>query len=135
MPIAWDSSYETGHKVIDAQHRALLAVVNELESSDGQQRDSRDVILGVLSHIMDLSLSHFAMEEDLMTLVDYPADPTAEMILQHREFTFHARRRVLEFRRGEMLSVLPLQESLADWLVGHEVGSDKLLAEYIRERG
>jgi len=134
VPFNWDLSYETGHKEIDSQHRQLLALVQKLQSAEADSHDSRDVILGVLSHLMDFTVLHFAMEEGLMRQVEYPAPATEQMIEQHREFTSYARLRVLEFRKGEMPSILPLQRFLAEWLTLHEIGLDKLLADFIRER-
>lgn len=135
MPIAWNESYETGHHDIDAQHRRLLTLVDDLEAAEAHTHDSGEVILGVLGHVMDFTILHFGMEEDLMKQVGYPTSATQEMIEQHREFTSYARLRVLEFRRGEMVSVLPLQAFLAEWLTAHEVGLDRLLADFIRARG
>ena len=132
MPINWDPSYETGHVDIDRQHRQLLELVDSLRPSQGAP--TRHVILGVLDHVMDFTISHFLMEEDLMRQVDYPAPASEEMIRQHREFTSDARQRVLEFRSGELVSVLPLRTFLADWLKVHELGQDKLLADFIREQ-
>jgi hemerythrin len=132
MPITWDPSYETGNEHIDQQHRQLLAIVDELESAEADGHDSRELILEVLGHVMDFTISHFAMEEDLMTKVDYPPAPRDEMIEQHDEFTAYARLRVLEFRRGELGSVLPLRAFLVEWLTFHEIGLDKLLADFIR---
>ena len=134
MPITWESSFETGHRDIDAQHRTLLAIVDELESAEAQPHDSHEFILDVLGHVMDFTISHFSMEEDLMQNVGYPAESSAEMVAQHREFTAYARLRVLEFRAGEMDSILPLQSFLSSWLITHEVGLDKMLAEFIRQR-
>jgi hemerythrin len=134
MAITWDPSYDTGNEHIDRQHRELLAIVDGLESAEAHAHGSRELILDVLSEVMAFTISHFAMEEDLMTLVDYPAAAREEMIEQHAEFTSYARLRVLEFRRGELASVLPLQAFLADWLTLHEIGLDKLLADFIRSR-
>jgi ATP-dependent Clp protease ATP-binding subunit ClpA len=118
---------------ISTEH-LLLAIVDELESAEAHMKGSRDVILGVLDHVMAFTITHFIMEEQLMADVNYPSPACDEMILQHREFTAYARLRVLEFRKGELISVLPLQAFLAEWLTIHEFGLDKLLADFIRER-
>lgn len=134
MGITWDPSYETGNIAIDLQHRQLLAIVDELESAEVHARGSRETLLKVLDHVMEFTVSHFFMEEDLMAAVDYPSPACDEMILQHREFTSYARLRVVEFRQDALTSVLPLQAFLSGWLTIHEFGLDKLLADYIRER-
>lgn len=134
MSVTWDPSYETGNVAIDLQHRQLLAIVDELESAEVRGSGTRKLILEVLDRVMEFTLSHFVMEEQLMAQVDYPSPACDEMILQHREFTAYARLRVLESRNGDIVSVLPLQVFLAGWLTIHEFGLDKLLADFIRER-
>ncbi len=134
MSVVWDPSYETGNAAIDAEHRQLLSIVDQLETSDVDTHQSRDVIIGVLSHCMDSTLAHFIMEEQLMVEVGYPDAQRREMIEQHRGFTHYARLRVLEFRTGGPSSVLTLQTFLADWLIIHEFGLDKQFAEFMREQ-
>lgn len=135
MSITWEPSFETGNADIDSQHRELLRIVDELECAERDSADSHAAILAVLTHITDFVDSHFVMEEDLMRQVGYPKESTDEMIAQHREFTSYARLRVLEFRRGGVFSVMPLQSFLASWLTVHEFGLDRLLAEFIRQQG
>jgi len=134
MPVIWDPSHETGHPEIDFQHRQLLSIVQELQSAEDHTHGSPDVILRVLAHFMDFTILHFMMEEELMALVEYPTAPREHMIEQHREFTSYSRLHVLEFRKGELHSVLPLQAFLAEWLMDHEFGMDKQLADFIRAR-
>lgn len=134
MAISWDPSYETGDPSIDLQHRELLAIVDELEAAEAHLHDSHDAIMLVLGRVMDFALSHFLMEEELMVQVGYPTSATEKMVDQHREFTHHARLRVLEFRSGELTSVLPLQAFLAEWLTVHQFGLDKQFADFLRDR-
>jgi len=134
VSITWDPSYETGNDNIDQQHRQLLAIVDGLESAEAQTLGSHDAVLDVLDLIMDYSLSHFAMEEELMAQVGYPSPAVEEMIQQHREFSSYARLRVLEFRSGELVSVSPLRAFLTEWLTDHVLGADKQLADFIHEQ-
>jgi len=131
MGVTWEKAFETGHAEIDQQHRELLALVDGLESA---QEESPETLLRVLQHVMDFTHTHFLMEEVLMTEVGYPSPAREEMIEQHAEFTSYARLRVMEFRRGALVSVLPLQTFLAEWLTGHEFGLDRLLADFIRQQ-
>jgi hemerythrin-like metal-binding protein len=134
MAVTWDTSYETGDPSIDLQHRELLAIVHELEAAEADVHHSHEAILRVLGHVMDFALSHFLTEERLMAQVGYPSPAFDEMVDQHREFTSYSRLRVLEFRAGELGSVLPLQAFLTDWLVVHEFGLDRLFADFLREQ-
>jgi hemerythrin len=88
----------------------------------------------VLVKVLDFTIQHFGMEEDLMRSVQYPSQPTLEMIQQHREFTDYARLRVLEFSSSGATAIQPLGAFLREWLVGHEFGLDRKLVAWIRER-
>lgn len=134
MDQTWDESMATGDPHIDEQHREILTLVDGLESVQEETGDP-DTIYGVLGSVMDVTVTHFAMEEALMRAVNYPAKPSAEMIFQHREFTAYARLRVLEFRSGGMHSILPLRDFLVEWLVDHEFGLDRQLVDWIRSTG
>jgi len=131
MLSSWDESLETGNELIDRQHREVVDLLDELRAAEAAPETE---VLRVLDKMMEFTLFHFAAEEKLMTQVGYPADPSVEMVQQHREFTDYARLRVLEFRRGEMACVLPLHAFLDEWLKIHEFGMDRLLADWIRAR-
>jgi len=130
MTITWNRSYETGDPAIDEQHRKLLALVNDLETA----QDSRETLVHALDEILKFTITHFAIEEDLMDRVQYPVSPKREMIEQHREFASYARLRFLEFRRGDLTSVVTLRDYLGEWLTLHEFGVDELLATFIHQR-
>jgi len=66
---------------------------------------------------------------------NYPAALGQRMTEQHQGFKLFVRERVLAFHRGEMESVLSLQASIKDFLMVHESGTDKQLADWIREDG
>lgn len=128
----WDPSMETGYPTIDRQHKAIIELVDDLQTAE--ETNGVDAVRDVLVKVMDFTVSHFGMEEDLMAAVKYPPEPTLEMIDQHREFTSYARLRVVEFSTGRSKQTEPLGTFLRDWLVNHEFGLDRMLVEWIRER-
>jgi hemerythrin len=123
---------ETGHPTIDRQHRAIIGLIDDLEAAEALDRTA--AVRDVLIRVMDFTVSHFGMEEDLMRAVGYPPEPTLEMIEQHREFTAYARLRVMEFRSTEPDTQHPLGTFLREWLVNHEFGLDRTLVDWIREQ-
>ena len=127
----WDRSLETGNVEIDNQHRALIKLTDELSATD---HESQHQVFHILDKVMEFALSHFLMEEELMTHVCYPSGATKEMVEQHREFKSYARFRVLEFRQSQTLSVLPLHSFLDNWLKIHEFGLDRKFADWIRRQ-
>jgi hemerythrin len=128
---SWDESLETGNELIDSQHRELIAFVDRLKDV---QAGSEAEILRALDDVMGFTLTHFIAEEELMKQVDYPPFPSEVMVQQHMAFTSYARHRVFEFRKGKMVSVLPLHAYLEEFLKWHEFGLDRTLADWIREQ-
>jgi hemerythrin len=77
----------------------------------------------------------FLAEEELMDQVDYPAALRQRMVEQHQGFTMFGRERVMAFRRGEIEEVSSLQASIKDFLMVHEAGTDRQLADWITAHG
>jgi hemerythrin len=134
MTTGWDDSMATGDPHIDSQHKELIGLVDDLERVQIESVGALAPVYDLLERVMDVTVSHFLMEEDLMRRVAYPVAPRDTMLEQHKEFTHYARLRVLEFRKGHSASVVPLQGFLREWLVEHEFGLDRLLVEWIRQR-
>ena len=131
MPIGrWDPSLETGNEIIDNQHRDVVRLLDVLKNA---ARGPESEVLTALDEVLHFALFHFHAEEDLMTDVGYPAVSAQEMLRQHDDFKAYGRLRVLEFRTGAQLSVLPLHDYLEQFLEFHEFGLDRGLAAWIRE--
>jgi hemerythrin len=127
----WDESLETGNELIDNQHRALIALSDELQRSES---GSREQMILALDKIVEFAQSHFLMEEELMAGVGYPDDAAHLMIEEHREFKSYARLRILEFRHGEGKSIKSLHMFMDDYLKKHEFGTDRDLADWIQQQ-
>lgn len=130
---SWDASMETGDPLIDQQHREIIELVDKLRTAAVELHETRSVLYEIFEHVMDITVKHFTMEEDLMRRVDYEPRLAQEMIDGHRDFTAYARLRVLEFRMGDMACVEPLHDFVREWLIEHEFGLDRQLAAWIRE--
>ena len=130
-PGSRDSSLETGNELIDRQHRDLMTLIDELTEA---QADSQVSVLRALDRLMDFVLFHFQAEEDLMTQVGYPASLAREMTEQHVVLKSMARQRVVAYREAGTLDVASLQTFLEQLLKAHELTTDRLLADWIREK-
>ena len=81
--IAWGPMLETGHAVIDGQHRRLVDLVNELHDAM-RARATADVIGGVIKELTRYTEYHFSTEEKLMASYGYSA--TTEHVAEHQAF-------------------------------------------------
>lgn len=69
--LVWDTSLESGHPTIDAQHQALLAIVNKLIVAVQEQK-SRAHTEFLLDALIENISDHFAYEEVVMARTNFP---------------------------------------------------------------
>jgi len=129
---SWSESFATGDPVIDAQHRDLLALVAKLDEVVTARDGGRSPYLYMLDRVLEFTWTHFDMEEALMTRVAYPLADHVEMTQQHTEFKSYARIRVMEFQFRQATELKSFAPFIQNWLVEHEFGLDRRLADFIR---
>lgn len=79
---AWDESLAVGHPQLDADHRILIALLNQLHDAidTGQ---SRDVIGSIVNVLAEFAEHHFQREERAMEMAGFPGrQPHAQI---HRD--------------------------------------------------
>lgn len=69
--IAWGPELSVGIDEIDAQHKLLIDLLNKLHVAILQQH-GRAESMNVLRDLIDYTRIHFAVEESLMRLLNYP---------------------------------------------------------------
>jgi hemerythrin len=127
----WTNSYSVGVGSIDAQHKNLFALVRELHAamSAGQ---GKAAVGKVLDRLIQYTAVHFAHEERLMRLYDYP-DAVA-----HKAKHDALVRQVVKFQEdyaaGRAAMTVQLLHFLKDWLVTHIQGTDVKLAPCLKDR-
>lgn len=129
----WDVTLETGNEAVDGQHRALLAMFNELEATELEH--GPDEVRSVLEGLTEYVSIHFAMEEDLMRTRAYPSDALDAHVAEHRDLTRRTRDMVLDYRTGDLGSIEELTEFLRGWLVHHVNVMDRLLVAHVNATG
>ncbi|WP_300164897.1 bacteriohemerythrin [Solidesulfovibrio sp.] len=131
--IHWDPSLSVGVAEIDAQHQAIIDLVNGLESKQGCEEPA--VVAEALRFLRDYFDRHFAMEESLMRETGYPQ--LAEHAGQHELFVNNVIFFEIEKEFGLVTSQMidDLLVFLTGWIVDHIANRDKALGEYLRGGG
>ncbi len=125
--IKWDNTLELGHDAMDADHKQLVARVNQLADCVINNRGKK-AYNALLNDLFAHTTAHFGMEEQLMAAHSYPY---AE---EHR--SGHARlvEDVLAHRAKFDASAQPSISLLFffdQWLSRHILNSDRELANFI----
>lgn len=72
----WTDKFETGHSLVDSQHRMLISYVNRLEglsANTNPTREEVELFLRFLEFLEDYIMAHFRDEEDCMYRFRCPA--------------------------------------------------------------
>lgn len=134
MPLmTWTDSMSVSVKVLDEDHKKLVAMVNELH--DGILQGRRQEALGrVLDQLVQYTKIHFAREEEYFAKTRYAA--AAEHKKEHDELIKKATELQVRYKSGttSMLS-LETMSFLKGWLSHHIQGVDKLYGPHLNTNG
>jgi hemerythrin len=127
----WKDEYQVNIAEIDAQHRRLVELLNELY--DAMRAGKGKEITGrVLGELIDYTKKHFAAEEKLLQDNAYPA--FLAHLSEHTRLTSKVLEFQKEFNTGGTISV-QLSMFLKEWLINHIQGVDKKYSPYLISRG
>jgi hemerythrin len=132
MPLLiWGPMYQVGVQEIDNQHYRLVELANELAEAVRAGKGG-DVLPHVYNGLHQYIMTHFSMEEQLMTHHHYPANE--EHRQQHRDLTqaVNAFKQRITSRETEL--VYEAMQFFSDWLSKHIMASDKALAHFMLQK-
>jgi hemerythrin-like metal-binding protein len=127
MPtIQWDQSMATGLETVDAQHKQLIAWLNDLIEAIGQGR-ARSEIQGLLAKLGAYTAFHFGHEEECMARYKCPA--AEQNILAHKDFVVTLAALRDEFDRNGATAhlVVRVEVEMLRWLTTHIKRTDTQL--------
>jgi hemerythrin len=147
--LAWVDEYSVGNEGLDAQHRQLVAVINEIysaECANQTQHQLRDL----LNTFELAAVEHFKHENSVMRAISDGANwfqPAQSAVLMalidagiNEHYADHARALikldaiVRAFHSGADAAKQALSSRLSDWFVEHAITSDLHLKEYFGAR-
>lgn len=126
--LQWSENLKIGIREIDEQHKALIAMVNELHQAI-VARNAKDTARQILDRLADYPRTYFHEEEGLMQRSGYSALDTHRQ--QHEDLI----RRVGELRKqfdsGNSKITFELMFVLKAWLARHVNESDRRFGAYM----
>jgi len=126
--IRWDPGHSVGIEQIDANHRWLVNLINELY--DNLLNGGGESIEDIAGRLVEYVDEHFALEQRLMRDSGYPGAQEHEN--EHRK----AARMIREFNEqaqtGDPPALFDILEYLVRWLYGHIADMDRRMGEYLK---
>jgi hemerythrin len=127
--IQWKDRYNIHFREIDAQHRGLLDLVNELIDLV-DSHDPSDQVARIFHSLADYALTHFSSEERYMEAVQYP-----KLAQQRQEHTFFINR-LLELSHAydpqDPQLVAETLDFLKHWYLEHIIKSDQEYGPFLK---
>lgn len=131
MPIPWDDAYLLHLPVIDAQHKQIIAALDDLEAAMSGNITSAE-IENLLTRVQQYTSRHFSIEERHMEESSYPG--LARQQAAHQEFKDTFSQFFKDFRRGGLSQdlVARVHRELNQWIKEHVTGLDQTFGAYYR---
>ena len=130
--VAWSDTYSVGIKLLDDQHKGLLAFVNDLfNHATGNADEEHAYFQGVIQQANQYISDHFATEEECMLATDFAGYNEHKMA--HDKFKFAVVKSVNEFNAGKMLTLSNFADFLKDWISSHVDMMDKQYSLYFKK--
>jgi hemerythrin-like metal-binding protein len=129
--IQWDERYSVGVSALDADHRTLVNLINQLDESCRARPEQR-AVAALLDRLKSNIAEHFAREEAMMERLEYPE--LADHWNHHVE-TNATLQRIFERAAVDAAARSEAAEFLKRWFIAHALGADGQLRRFFIDKG
>jgi hemerythrin len=130
--IQWTDELSVGIQEIDEQHKVLVGLVNDMHRAIHEHHGT-ETAREILDRLGDYTRIHFAVEESLMRIFDYPGYD--EHKKQHEELIAQFKVYHQKVQSGTAKISFELLHFLKLWLSQHILESDKEYAPHMLSLG
>jgi len=130
--IAWSDRLSCGIKLIDEQHKGLVALVNEMFNHvTGNEIQEDKYFNKVIQEAISYVKIHFATEEKLMLAAKIPG--YARHKNAHSRFILTVLDNVYSYNNGKKINLFSFTKYLKDWILSHIAIMDKQYFKHISQ--
>jgi len=123
--IAWKDYYSVGDSTIDAQHRQIIAMINELYDAMSRNIDFT-VVKPLLGRLRRYTMEHFDYEETVRAAHSYPE------LVQHKILHDKMRQRTIDYYdNANLLTGRDMLVFLKEWWSNHIQNQDQKYAPFL----
>ncbi len=130
--IDWSEAYSVKVKQMDDQHRKLVEMINQLHDAMKVGKGNQ-VVEDVLKSLIAYTKTHFAAEESLMKMHNYPG--YEEQKKAHNSLVLQINDIQKKFHEGNAPLSQNVMTFLKDWLIKHIQGTDKNYGAFFNKAG
>jgi len=130
--ITWTDKFSCGIKLVDDQHKELVALVNEMFNHvTGNELQEKNYFNRVINDAVSYVKVHFATEEKLMIATKF--DGYAEHKKEHDSFVLAVVENIKDYEAGKRLTLSSFTRFLKDWVLSHIALMDKKYFDYFKK--
>ncbi len=130
--VEWSDTLSVGIEEIDEQHKVLVDLVNQMHEAI-HQRHGSDVVIGILGTLAEYTRIHFAVEESLMRILNYPGYEQHKEI--HEELLHTVQDLQEKVASGKRSIGFELMHFLKTWLTKHIMEEDMQYSGFFLKAG
>ncbi len=131
--VEWTDELSVGIQEIDEQHKILVNLINRLFDETVLNEADPSVIDQILHELIEYTVVHFAIEESLFRMFDYPEIDTH--IGHHHDLKTQVFDLQKKIKLDPSIVNTELLIFLKKWLENHIQQEDKLYASFLIEHG
>lgn len=123
--VQWRTSYSVGEPSIDAQHKQILSIINDMYAAReaGKEHAERQKLL---ERLVQYTMTHFRHEEQIMLACGYSD------FANHKKAHDRMRRRTLDLRDNlNLVTAHDLLCVLKDWWTNHIQAEDQCYVPFV----
>ncbi|MHB1038603.1 MAG: bacteriohemerythrin [Pirellulales bacterium] len=123
--VTWKKFYSVGNPSLDAQHKQVIGIINDLYEAMGEGKDQA-LVQPILDRLLQYTVAHFDHEEQIMQESNYPD------FAQHKALHDEIRQKTIALHEhADLVTGKDLLRFLKDWWLGHIQGQDKRYTPYL----
>lgn len=131
--MAWSHHFETGIQSVDAQHHALVDMINGVAQNLASEGvEAKQLVMPLLEKLIQYAARHFKHEEDLMAQFALSPEYAAHHHSTHQIFVAEVLHMRSQFEQSGSVSGNDLLRFLTSWLSFHILSEDKRMALQIQ---
>ncbi len=129
--IQWSENLSVRVDTMDAQHKKLIAMINELNDAMKKGK-GKEVVGKILDGLVSYTVTHFAAEEKLMAAAGYPK--LGEHKAEHQKLISQVSEFQKKFNSGNTAISIDLMTFLTKWLTSHIEQVDKQYGAHMNSK-
>lgn len=130
IQIQWKDEFSVGFDPIDAQHKSLIKIINDIYTVLETGQITRDRVNHFLDMLVLYTETHFEYEEKIMKFAGY--EDTEAHKYMHKEMLLRTRGLALAMDVEPEEHMRRLLRVLVDWLINHIILQDSQYAAALK---